>query len=104
MREVYIVGAHSTAFGKKPETTFKELTRETYLGLLADVGWERGDDIDFAYFGNCAMHGVKQGTIRGQACTIELVDDGLLPRRMPIINVEGGCASLFRACGSSPRS
>lgn len=96
MRDVYIVGTHSTSFGKKPEQTFKDLTRETYLGVLADVGWERGSDgpgLDFIYFGNCAMHGVKQGTIRGQACTIELVDDGLIPRRTPLINVEGGCAT-----------
>ncbi len=93
VREVYVVGTHSTSFGKKPDTSFKELTRETYLGVLADVGWDTGERVDFVYFGNCAMHGVKQGTIRGQACTIELVDDGLLPRRTPLINVEGGCAT-----------
>jgi acetyl-CoA acetyltransferase len=98
---VYIVGTHSTSFGKKPDTTFKELTRETYLGVLADAGWERGDAIDFVYFGNCAMHGVKQGTIRGQACTVELVDDGLLPRRTPLVNVEGGCATGSMAIHSA---
>jgi acetyl-CoA acetyltransferase len=91
--DVFVIGTHSTAFGKKPETTFKDLTREACLGVLDDVGWERGEQIEFAYFGNCAMHGAKQGTIRGQACTIELVDDGVLPKRMPIINVEGGCAT-----------
>ncbi len=93
MRDVFIIGTHSTSFGKKPEQSFKDLTRETYLGVLADVGWDRGELIDFVYFGNCAMHGVKQGTIRGQACTIELVDDGLLSKRTPLINVEGGCAT-----------
>ncbi|MGQ0623918.1 MAG: thiolase family protein [Sporichthyaceae bacterium] len=101
MREVYIVGSHSTSFGKKPETSFKDLTRETYTGVLADIGLERGDDLDFIYFGNCAMHGVKQGTIRGQACTIELVDDGLIPRRTPLINVEGGCATGSMAIHSA---
>ncbi len=93
MRDVYIVGSHSTTFGKKPNESFKQLTRETVRGVLDDVGWEMGDEIEIAYFGNCGMHGVKQGTIRGQACTIELVDDGVLPRRMPIVNVEGGCAT-----------
>ena len=39
-RSVYIIGSHSTSFGKKPETSFKALTRETYLGLLADAGLE----------------------------------------------------------------
>jgi acetyl-CoA acetyltransferase len=102
MRDVFVLGTHSTSFGKKPDVSFKQLTRETYLGVLADVGWEHGDRLDFAYFGNCAMHGAKQGTIRGQVCTIELVDEGLLPRRMPIINVEGACATgsmaLHAAC------
>lgn len=93
MRDVFIIATHSTAFGKKPDTSFKELTRETVLGVLGDVGWETGAAIEFAYFGNCAMHGAKQGTIRGQVCTIELVDDGVLARRMPIVNVEGGCAT-----------
>jgi acetyl-CoA acetyltransferase len=93
MRDVYVIGAHSTPFGKKPDSSFKQLTRETYLGVLADVGWEHGGRLDFGYFGNCAMHGAKQGTIRGQVCTIELVDEGLLPRRMPIVNVEGACAT-----------
>jgi acetyl-CoA acetyltransferase len=101
VRDVYIIGTHSTPFGKRPESSFKDLTRETYLGVLADVGWERGDDIDFVYFGNCAMHGVKQGTIRGQVCTIELVDEGLLPRRIPTINVEGGCATGSMALHSA---
>lgn len=101
MRDVFVIGTHSTSFGKKPDVTFKDLTRETYLGVLADVGWDNGDRIDFAYFGNCAMHGVKQGTIRGQACTVELVDDGLLPRRMPIVNVEGGCATGSMALHSA---
>jgi acetyl-CoA acetyltransferase len=101
MRDVFVIGTHCTTFGKKPTESFKGLTRETYLGVLADVGWERGDAIDFVYFGNCAMHGVKQGTIRGQVCTIELVDDGLLPRRTPLINVEGGCATGSMALHSA---
>src|SRR6476619_7646235 len=93
MSDVYIIGTHSTTFGKKPTESFKQLTHETVAGVLADVGLERAGDLEFLYFGNCAMHGVKQGTIRGQACTIELVDDGVLPQRMPIVNVEGGCAT-----------
>lgn len=93
MRDAYIIGTTSTAFGRKPEVSFKELTRETYLGVLSDLGWAGGDAIDFAYFGNCAMHGAKQGTIRGQACTVELVDEGLFPKNIPIVNVEGACAT-----------
>jgi acetyl-CoA acetyltransferase len=93
MRPVYVVGSHSTTFGKKPDTSFKELTRETYLGVLADSEQEDGRLVEFIYFGNSAMHGVKQGTIRGQACTVELVDEGLIWPRTPTINVEGACAT-----------
>jgi len=93
LSDVYVIGTHSTSFGKKPELSFKDLARETYLGVLTDAGLEAGDDIEFAYFGNCAMHGAKQGTIRGQVCTIELVDEGLFPKRVPLINVEGACAT-----------
>lgn len=93
MQDVFVIGSHSTSFGKKPDQSFKDLTRETYLGLLEDSGLADGNDIEFAYFGNCAMHGAKQGTIRGQVCTIELVDEGLFPKRIPLINVEGACAT-----------
>ncbi len=93
MRSVYVVGSHSTTFGKKPDVSFKSLTRETYLGLLADAEQEDGCLVDFIYFGNSAMHGAKQGTIRGQACTVELVDEGLIRPRTPLINVEGACAT-----------
>ncbi len=93
MQDVFVIGSHSTSFGKKPDQSFKDLTRETYMGLLEDSGLANGDDIEFAYFGNCAMHGAKQGTIRGQVCTIELVDEGLFPKRIPLINVEGACAT-----------
>jgi acetyl-CoA acetyltransferase len=107
MTEVYVIGSHSTSFGKKPDTTFKQLTRETYLGVLRDAGLEHGQDIDFIYFGNSGMHGVKQGTIRGQACTVELVDERLIKPRTPIVNVEGGCATgsmAFHAAWKDIRS
>ena len=38
MPDVYILGAYSTPFGKRPADTFRDLTRETYLGVLADAG------------------------------------------------------------------
>jgi acetyl-CoA acetyltransferase len=36
---------------------------------------------------------VGQRNIRGQVCFTPLVRDGLFPERVPIVNVEGGCAS-----------
>ena len=97
MRDVWIIGAHSTAFAKRPESTFKDLTRETYLGVLADAGLGDGHDIATAWFGNCLMHTWGQGGIRGQVCTVDWSTKGcsragsrsstsrapVLPRRWP---------------------
>ncbi len=67
MTEVWIVGAHSTKFGKRPEDDFRALTRETYEGVLADAGMETGEDIEFGWFGNCGMGTFGQRNIRGQS-------------------------------------
>lgn len=93
MRDVYILGIDSTQFKKWPEKTFKDLTKEAYVGALRDAGLDNGQDIGFSYFANCQMHHWNQGSIRGQVCFIPLVREGLFPERVPIINVEGGCAS-----------
>ena len=34
MSDVYLVGTFSTAFGKRPDQTVKDLAREAYLGVL----------------------------------------------------------------------
>lgn len=97
MRDVWVIGVHSTAFGKAPEKSFKELARETYLGALADAGLENGDDIEFAWFGNCGMGSWGQPNIRGQVCFTPLVQEGLFPERVPMVNVEGACATASMA-------
>jgi len=104
--DVYIIGAFSTPFGKFPDRSFKDLTRDAYLGVLADIDREAtagcGDDIDFAYVGNClAGAGFGQDSIRGQSWTLELVDEGLFPERVPIINTEGACATASMALHSA---
>src|SRR5688572_5106883 len=93
MRDVYVIGAFSTAFGKFPDKSYKQLTRETYLGVLPDAGLERGEGIAMAWFSNCGMWVDNQACIRGQVCFTPLVNGGLFPARVPMINVEGGCAS-----------
>ncbi|MEM7267824.1 MAG: thiolase family protein, partial [Pseudomonadota bacterium] len=97
MTDVFIIGAHSTPFGKRPADSFRDLTRETYLGVVADAGLETGEDIEFAWFGNCGMGTFGQGNIRGQTCFTPLVREGLFPERVPMINVEGGCATASMA-------
>ena len=97
MGDVYILGTFSTAFGKRPGDDFRDLSREAYLGALADAGLENGDDIEFGWFGNCGMGSFGQACIRGQVCFTPLVQAGLFPERVPMINVEGGCATASMA-------
>lgn len=98
MQDVYVIGSYSTQFKKWMDTSLKDLTRDTYLGVLQDAGMTDGRDIEFAWFGNCAM-GILWGQdiIRGHVCMSPLVEDGLFPERVPIINVEGACATASMA-------
>jgi acetyl-CoA acetyltransferase len=95
--DVYLVGTFSTAFGKRPDHTVKDLTREAYLGVLADAGFADGGSIESCWFGNCGMWVEEQGSIRGQVCLTPLVREGLFPERVPVVNVEGGCATASMA-------
>ncbi|MGE0733747.1 MAG: thiolase family protein [Alphaproteobacteria bacterium] len=97
MPDAYVVGAYSTQFRRWPGKDFKTLTREAYLGVLADAGFENGADIEFAWFSNCGMWVDEQACIRGQVCFTPLVREGLFPERVPMVNVEGGCASASMA-------
>ena len=90
---VYVVAAHTTPFGRQPDKSFKELTRDAYVGVLRDAGLEDGRAITGAWFGNCLMHHWGQSMTRGSVCFIPLVRDGLFPDRAPIVDVEGGCAT-----------
>ena len=38
MRDVYVIGAYTTAFKKHPGMSFGDLAREAYMGALADAG------------------------------------------------------------------
>ena len=90
---VYLLGCFTTPFRRWPDKSFKDLTRECYLGALKDAGLESGAQIASAWFGNCLMHYWGQPMIRGNVCFTPLVRDGLFPDRAPITNVEGGCAT-----------
>jgi acetyl-CoA acetyltransferase len=93
MEDIFIIGTYCTRFQKWPEKSHKELTREAYLGVLADAGFENGALIEASWFGNCGMWVDGQGSIRGQVCFTPLVREGLFPEHIPMINVEGGCAT-----------
>jgi acetyl-CoA acetyltransferase len=76
MKPVYIIGAYSTRFKKWLEKSMKALTHDTYVGVLEDAGMKDG---------------------RGHVCMSPLVEEGLFPERVPIINVEGACATASMA-------
>ena len=97
MQDVYVIGVSCTAFGKQPQRSFKDLTREAYLDVLADAGLADGSLIEQGWFGNCGMGTFGQRNIRGQVCFTPLVREGLFPERVPMINVEGGCATATMA-------
>lgn len=99
MRDVYVIGAACTPFGKHADRSFQDLARWAYLDVLADCGLA-GDStrlIEQAWFGNCGMGPWGQGGIRGQVCFTPLVEEGLFPERVPMVNVEGGCATASLA-------
>ena len=97
MTSAYIIGAYSTAFGRRPQDSVKDLTREAYLAVLADAGLDDGGMIESVFFGNCGMWTDNQGSIRGQVCLTPVTREGLLPERIPLTNVEGGCATASLA-------
>ncbi len=97
MKPIYVIGAYSTTFGRRPDDSLKDLTAEAYRGVLADAGLDTGERIDSAWFGNCGMWADGQGSIRGQVCLTPLVRAGEFPERVPLTNVEGGCATASLA-------
>jgi acetyl-CoA acetyltransferase len=95
MQRVYVIGTACTAFGKHAALSFQDLSRWAYSELLADCGLDANGArlIEQAWFGNCGMGQWGQGGIRGQVAFTPLVEEGLFPERVPMINVEGGCAT-----------
>jgi len=94
MQNAYVIGSYSTQFKKWPDLTNKQLAREALVGVLQDAGWQTGEAIQNAYFSNCGM-GVlwNQDSVRGHCVFAPLVEECLYPERVPVINVEGACAS-----------
>ncbi len=93
MSSAYIIGAFSTPFGRFAERSFRELTRDAVLGVVADAGMSDGTALESVWFGNVLMDFWGQHSTRGQFCLIPLEQDGILAARVPVMNVEGGCAT-----------
>lgn len=88
MSSAWIVGVGMTAFGKHPQRSVKDLTRQAVTEALTDAGLTRGD-VEAAYFGNTC-----QGVFEGQV----VVGGQMALRSMgfeaiPMVNVENACAT-----------
>ena len=92
MRDVMVVGAGMTRFGKFFDRSVRSLAEEAVGEAMADAGVAPGQ-IEFTAFGN-AVGGILQGQemIRGQSA---LHHTGILGS--PIVNVENACASASSA-------
>ena len=92
MRDVAIVGAGMTRFGKYLDRSMKDLARESVEDALQTAGIE-APAIEAAVVGN-AMAGLITGQecIRGQVVLREMGIGGI-----PVVNTENACASSATA-------
>lgn len=93
MRDVFVIGAYSSQFGKHPGMSHTDLAREAVIGVYSDAGDADRGALNSIHFSNCGLWAMGQASIRGQACLAPLVPDDMLPPLVPIINVEAACAS-----------
>ena len=92
MRDVYVIGASMTPFGRFFDKSVKDQTREAVTAAIADAGIQQGD-IDGAWFSN-----TTQSVLEGQylvAGEVALRDMGF--EGIPMTNVENACASASTA-------
>lgn len=92
MADIYIAGIGMTKFGRHPDLSYQELTRQAVDLALEDAGASK-HDIGQAVFSSCVI-GFLQGQdmIPGQIALRSMGFEGI-----PIFNVEGACASASMA-------
>jgi len=92
MRDVAVIGAGMTKFGKFLDRSMKDLTREAVDGALGSAGIDKSK-LEAAVVGNAAAGLITgQECIRGQVVLREMGIGGI-----PIINTENACASSSTA-------
>ena len=92
MRDVAIIGAGMTNFGKFLDRSMKDLAREAVTGAL-DAGSVDKSKLEVAVVGNATAGLITgQEMIRGQVVLREMGIGGI-----PIINTENACASSSTA-------
>ena len=87
MREAFIVGVHTTKFGRYPDVGIKELAAQAVRGVLSDAALTK-DELRSVWFSNSGWGMQKfQHCIRGQVALRPLGIEAI-----PITNVENACA------------
>lgn len=104
MDDAFILGIYSSGNGKFPDLDPRALTREAWLGAIADAGLDDPSVIGGTWFGNMLMEIWRQPYLKGPLCMSPLVNEGLAPRGMPVVSVEGGCATGSLAFNGALRS
>jgi acetyl-CoA acetyltransferase len=98
LRDVHVIGAFSTPFGKHLDVDFPTLAGRAVRGALSDAAFDSAwpaerEPLGSVWFGNMMMDHWGQRSTRGQFVLRPLVEDKTLPARIPITNVEGACAT-----------
>jgi len=87
MRDVFIVGAAMTKFGKHPNASLDDLGRQACTAALRDADLEPAQ-IEAGFCGNALASVLQQTTSVGQSVFWQV---GI--HNIPIVNVENACAS-----------
>ena len=88
MSTIYICGVGMTAFGRYPDKTVKDLTRESVTASLDDAGCSIAD-VQAAYFTSSTNSYLQgQSFVPGQIALRSMGFEGI-----PMYNVENACAS-----------
>jgi acetyl-CoA acetyltransferase len=87
MRDVYIIGAGMTQFGKHLERSLRDLGREACLLAMQDAGIAP-KQVEAGYCGNALAPAIQGETGVGQNVFWEVGISGI-----PIVNMENACAS-----------
>ncbi|MBK5100539.1 MAG: hypothetical protein JJE15_06025 [Desulfobacteraceae bacterium] len=87
MKDVYIIGAGMTQFGKHPGRTLRDLGREACVNAIRDAEIAP-KDIEAGYCGNALAPALQGETGVGQNVFWEVGINGI-----PIVNIENACAS-----------
>jgi acetyl-CoA acyltransferase len=87
MRDVYVIGAHTTKFGRYLEKSIKDLSAETVIPCLKDACLNK-NEIQALWFSNSGWgYANGQDCIRGQVAMRPIGIESI-----PMTNVENACA------------